>query len=84
MVARRDPPAQMANPLGGISGCPVWQVAWPGGRWQPGYVRIVGVQTGYYRKRSLIKGTHWGAVAAVLHEYRPDLRRVLDMQLGAR
>lgn len=88
--ARRDElwwptgaPAEMPNQLGGISGCPVWQVAWPDGRWQPEHVRIVGVQTTYYRKPSLVKATHWGAVAALLHECRPDLRGILDIHLLA-
>ena len=87
--ARRDElwwpegtPAEMPDQLGGISGCPVWQVAWPDGRWQPKHVRIVGVQTAYYRKTSLVKATHWGAVASVLREYRPELRAVIDMHLG--
>jgi hypothetical protein len=39
--------------------------------------------TAYYRKPSLVKATHWGAVAALLHEYRPDLRGILDMHLLA-
>jgi hypothetical protein len=87
--ARRDElwwpdstPAEIPDQLGGISGCPVWQVAWPDGRWQPDHARIVGVQTGYYRKPSLIRATHWGAVAAILHDYCPDLRNILDMHLG--
>jgi hypothetical protein len=89
--ARRDElwwpggtPAEMPDQLGGISGCPVWQVAWPDGRWQPEHVRIVGVQTAYYRKRSLVKATYWGAVAAVLHAHCPELRGILDMHLGSR
>ena len=87
--ARRDElwwpdgtPAEMPDKLGGISGCPVWQVAWPDGRWQLEHVRIVGVQTAYYRKSSLVKATQWGAVAAILREYRPELRNIIDMHLG--
>lgn len=75
-------PARMPSQLGGISGCPVWQVVWPDGRWQPEHVRIVGVQTAHYPRRSLIKATHWGAVAVVLGEYCPDLRGIIEMHLG--
>lgn len=87
--ARRDElwwpdgnPAAMPDQLGGISGCPVWQVVWPDGRWEPKHVRIVGVQISYYPKSSLVKATQWGAVAALLHEYCADVRGVLDMHLG--
>src|SRR5262249_29616200 len=79
-------PAEMPNYLNGISGCSIWQAIWPGhnlaGRWNSESVRIVGVQTGYYRKASLVKATCWGAVAKVIHEAKPDLRPVLEMHLG--
>ena len=86
--ARRDElwwpdgtPAEMPDRLEGISGCPVWQVVWPNGAWHPDHVRIVGVQIGYYRSRSAVKATHWGAVARLLYEYRPELRGILAMHL---
>lgn len=75
-------PAEMPYYLQGISGCPIWQVVWPNGTWHPDHVRIVGVQIGYYRTRSAVKATHWGAVANLLHHYRPDLRGILEMHLG--
>jgi hypothetical protein len=75
-------PAEMPDRLEGISGCPVWQVVWPSGTWHPDHVRIVGVQIGYYRTRSAVKATHWGAVANLLHHYRPELRVLLEMHLG--
>lgn len=75
-------PAELPNKLDGISGCPIWQVAWPDGRWQPDHARIVGVQIGYYRTRSAIKSTYWGAVAKILSDDYPVLRDILEMHLG--
>ena len=74
-------PAEMPDRLEGISGCPIWQIIWPNGTWHPDRARIVGVQVGYYRTRSAVKATHWGAVANLLHHYRPDLRDILAMHL---
>lgn len=86
--ARRDElwwpegtPADMPDQLGGISGCSVWQVGWPDGRWQPDHVRIVGVQTAYYRRPSLIKATYWGAVASLLITHQPELQGIINMHL---
>jgi hypothetical protein len=41
--------ARLPYSLGGISGCRVWQAGWPGGGWSPDAVRVVGVETSYYR-----------------------------------
>lgn len=78
--------SDMPYRLNGISGCSVWQPEWPPGndaaRWDPARTRIVGVQTSYYRKKSLIKATGWGAVASVLHQRRADLRPAIEFHLG--
>jgi hypothetical protein len=78
--------SEMPHRLNGISGCSVWQPEWPPGNdpalFNPDRTRVVGVQTGYYRKQSLIKATGWGAVANVLYQRRPDLRGVIEMHLG--
>jgi hypothetical protein len=74
--------AEMPLALHGISGCPVWQVLWPDGRWQPEHARIIGVQIGYFRKRSAVLATHWGAVAALLYEYLPELREEIEQHIG--
>jgi hypothetical protein len=76
--------AELPYSLGGMSGGSVWQTLRPGqqGDWRPDYIRIVGVQVGYYRKQSLIKCVHWGAVAACLYQQYPDLRAAITMHLG--
>jgi hypothetical protein len=74
-------PANMPDRLEGVSGCPVWQLVGPDG-WHPEHERIVGVQIGYYRTRSAVKATHWGAVAELLSHYRPDLQEILTMHFG--
>lgn len=78
-------PADLPRPHG-ISGCSVWQTAWPADNrpesFDPEQTRIVGVETSYYPDRSLIKATAWGAVASVLWQSRPDLRDAIEMTLG--
>lgn len=74
-------PAKLPRKLQGISGCPVWQVAWPDGAWEPDHARIVGVQIGYYRRRSAVKATHWGAVMKLLYDSYPNLRDAIALHL---
>jgi hypothetical protein len=86
-IARSDgSPATLPSRLNGISGCSIWQPEWPlvgtAADWTPERTKIVGVQTGHYTGRSIIKATSWGAVAAVIHRCRPDLRSIIDMHLG--
>lgn len=77
-------PTRMPDRLGGISGCSIWQTSWPK-RNSSGDInaRIVGVQTSYYRKPPLIKATNWEAVASVLYQACPDLRRPIEMHFGS-
>lgn len=76
-------PGQMPRRLNGISGCPVWQVGWPGrSGFDPSLVRVVGVQHVYHPTSSVIRATRWGAVAQVLWNRRPDLRGIIEMHLG--
>jgi hypothetical protein len=80
-------PCEMPYSLGGISGGSIWYTPWPG-TVLPDIsdmdgIRVVGVQTSYYPKPSIIKATRWSAVARLLHEARPDLRPILRMHLGA-
>ena len=79
-------PGEMPYRLNGVSGCSIWQPEWPKDNspdsWDPGRTRIVGVQTSYYPKPSVIKATAWGAIASVLYQVRPDLRSVIELNLG--
>jgi hypothetical protein len=79
-------PGEMPRRLNGISGCSLWETEWPPDNapdsWKPESTRIVGVQTSYYEKSSIIKATHWGAVADVLYQVRPDLRPSIEVHLG--
>jgi hypothetical protein len=79
-------PADIPRALNGISGCSIWQPEWPANNsaesWNPDGTRIVGVQTSFYSKSSLIKATHWAAVANVLYQCEPDLRRAIELHFG--
>jgi hypothetical protein len=79
-------PGDLPIRLEGVSGCGIWQSEWPKDgcldRWDPTRTRIVGIQTSYYRSRSLIKATPWAAVAYLLHQVRPDLRGALELSFG--
>ncbi|VTR91566.1 unnamed protein product [Gemmata massiliana] len=75
-------PFKLPASFGGISGCAVWQTWWPieeqGAEWRSRKIRIVGVQTGCYRKRT-IKATNWAAVAVLLAAAAPELQPVLQL-----
>jgi hypothetical protein len=79
--------AQIPDRLEGISGSSVWQIAWPGGgdaaRETPEPPRIVGVQTSYYRKSSVIRVTPWGTVAQIIWQKYETLRPVLELHFGS-
>lgn len=78
--------AEMPRHLNGISGCSIWRPEWPASNspedWSPDRTRIVGVQTSYYPKTSVIRATHWAAVANALYQRRPDLRPAIEFHLG--
>ena len=79
-------PAPLPERFNGISGCAIWQTWWPSrgrlGDRQARGVKVVGVQTSYYRSQLLIKATHWGAVAELIRQAFPTLRPVLGMHFG--
>jgi hypothetical protein len=77
-------PTRMPDKLNGISGCSIWETAWPRANSADApQVRIVGVQTSYYRQSCVIRATPWFAVASILHQVRPDLRGAIEMHLAA-
>jgi len=91
--ARRDSleradgsPGTLPDELNGISGGSIWQALWPGQSlelpWDSSKLRIVGVQTSYYADSSLIRATHWGAIAHILYRRKPELRSILEFHLG--
>jgi len=74
---RRGLSARFPGDLGGISGCSVWMIGdvkRPIQEWKREHPRIVGVQTGVYRERQIIKATRWVAVSTLLYEAFPELR----------
>lgn len=79
-------PAALPHRFEGISGSSVWQTWWPsrGGpdEQRARMVRVVGIQTSFYRKPALIKATNWGAVVEVIRQALPGLRPVLGWHFG--
>lgn len=75
-------PTDLPRDLQGISGASIWQAGRPGADSNPDDPRIVGVQMAYHRRPSVIKATHWGVVANIIHQKRPDLRKVLRWHFG--
>ena len=79
-------PGELPDRFEGMSGCSIWQPNWRGSEmpttWTPDNLRIVGIQTSYYRRPSVIKGTCWGAVARVLYDRKPELRRIIEWHLN--
>jgi hypothetical protein len=68
--------------LGGISGCPIWQLYYeglPSKLWTPNDAVVVGVQTGVYRNGTIIKGTRWWVVEAIIRHAYPELLGSLDL-----
>lgn len=81
-----DSGVPMPKELGGISGCSIWKtnLAALGEKWTPNSAKIVGVQTGVYKKNNTIfaiKGTVWKAAAKLICEAYPDLRPVFGLYL---
>jgi hypothetical protein len=75
----------MPNHLNGISGGSIWQtVLNPNVEMGADNPRIlsVGVQTSHYEPSSIIQATPWAAVANILWQRKPDLRRLIEMHLG--
>jgi hypothetical protein len=79
-------PATIPDKLNGLSGAPVWQTWWPSKDfpdvWRSRQARVVGIQTSYYSKKSLVKATDWAAAVYFIWEQHPELRPVLDMHFG--
>lgn len=80
-VLNRDGnPSSIPDRLGGISGCPVWQVHSKGQdlkSWTPQRIHVVGVQTAVYTE--VIRATRCWAIAYILWEQYPNLRDVLTL-----
>ena len=78
-----DSPAGSPPPLWhGISGCPIWQLSYeglPSKLWTPNDAVIVGVQTGVSRNGTIIKGTRWWVVEAIIRHAYPELTEPLDL-----
>lgn len=75
-------PASMPADLRGVSGCSVWRVGrlhLAERKWFTESPSLVGVETGVYERRSLIKATRWKAVIALLSDAYPALVPALDI-----
>lgn len=75
-------PAQMPRDLAGISGCSVWLIGDLRSsieQWSPKVARLVGVETGVYPSRGVIKATRWSAVTTLLYNSIPMLRPALRL-----
>ena len=74
--------AKPPQSLGGISGCSVWHVWCPSiamDEWKVEDAKIVGVQTGWYKRAGAIKATHWSLVEQTLREGYPELEPALRL-----
>ena len=76
---------QLPASFKGISGAAVWQTWWPGDdsgeEWRSRRIRVVGVQTGCYR-RYTIRATNWAAAAIVIYSAVPELQPVFEMHFN--
>ena len=68
--------------LKGISGCSVWKTvdtSVPVEKWQTLSAKVVGVETGVYQDRQVIRVTRWIAVTTLIHEAFPELRPAINL-----
>jgi hypothetical protein len=74
--------ARMPDDLPGVSGCSVWKIgdlSTPIDRWSKKTARIVGVETGFYSTRRVIKVSRWNAVTTLLYNAFPAARRAIEI-----
>ena len=68
--------------LPGISGCGIWKLCHrfdPSATPDASNSRLVGVETSVYPQARVIKGTKWGAVAALIQEGFPELQPAFEI-----
>lgn len=78
-------PLKFPKELNGISGSSVWRVGdlnTPLLEWRSDKAKVVGVQTGVYSSKSVIKATRWSVVLEMLNRAFPELRRALPLWRG--
>ena len=74
--------ARMPNDLRGVSGCSVWSIGdlrTSVHSWRQSDAKLVGIVTGVYEARGLIKATRWVAASTLLYYAFPDLRRPIEL-----
>jgi len=74
--------AKMPTSLEGISGCSLWQAYYEGldsSSWIIDDATIVAVQTGTYRKGTVVKGTCWCFVNEIIRRAYPELEQPLSI-----
>lgn len=74
--------ARMPNDLRGVSGCSVWSIGdlrTSIHSWRQSDAKLVGIVTGVYEARGLIKATRWVAASTLLYYAFPDLRRPIEL-----
>jgi hypothetical protein len=79
---RAGQPAEFPRGLGGLSGGSVWQIGVRATQikdLEEYHPRIVGIQTGIYHARGVIKATRWIAVSTLLYEAFPKLRPAMRL-----
>jgi len=79
---RFNTPARLPDDLRGVSGCSVWQIGdlrTSVHQWSSASARLVGVQTGVYPSRGLIKATKWIAPSTLLYSAFPEIRKSFEV-----
>lgn len=75
-------PARIPNDLRGVSGCSVWSIGdlrTSVHSWKQSDAKLVGIVTGVYETRGLVKATRWVAASTLLYHAFPDLRRSIEI-----
>jgi hypothetical protein len=75
-------PAELPKTLHGVSGASLWQAYYeglPSVSWCVDDAMIVGVQTGTFKDGTVIKGTRWWAVNAIICKNYPKLEKPLSI-----
>jgi hypothetical protein len=74
--------SELPQSLKGISGCSIWQAYYeglPSKTWTVDDAVVVAVQTGTYRKGTVVRGTRWWLIEKVLEKNYPDLKAPLSL-----
>ena len=73
---------ELPRSLKGISGCSIWQAYYeglPSKTWTVDDAVVVAVQTGTYKKGTVVRGTRWWLIEQILAKKYPELQGPLSL-----